>query len=133
MDFEIIWIYKQMIFDFKKFMRSISHAARGAKFALKEQNFRLQTVFAIVIVFFIVFFKLKVWESVVLIMMIILVLVLEIINSIFEKIVDILEPRVHPYAKIIKDMMAAAVLIASIGAVCVGLIIFWPYFEEVLF
>ena len=117
-----------MIFSFKKLVRSFSHAIRGFKCVFKEQNFKVQIIFAIVVIFFILFFGLRVWETVAIIMMITLVLTLEIINSIFERIVDILEPRVHPYAKTIKDMMAAAVLIASLGAVFVGVVIFWPYF-----
>ncbi len=121
-----------MVFDFWKFKKSVSHAVRGFKCALGEQNFQIQVAFSIVVVFFILFFRLKVWEVVALIMMITLVLVLEIINSIFERIVDILEPRVHPYAKVIKDMMAAAVLIASIGAVFVGAVIFLPHLRSIL-
>lgn len=119
-------------FNFKKFSRSVSHAVRGFKCVLKEQNFRIQIVFSIVVIFLILFFGLKIWEAAALVMMIVLVLVLEIINSIFERIMDILEPRVHPYAKTIKDMMAAAVLIASIGAAFVGIVIFWPYFKNVI-
>ena len=119
-----------MVFSLKKLVRSFSHAIRGFKCAFKEQNFKIQIVFAIIVIFFILFFGLKIWETTVLVMMIILVLVLEIINSIFERIVDILEPRVHPYAKTIKDMMAAAVLIASLGAVFVGITIFWSYFDN---
>ncbi|MCK5466665.1 diacylglycerol kinase [Candidatus Parcubacteria bacterium] len=120
------------VFSFKKFSRSFSHAIRGFKCVLKEQNFRIQILFSIAVVYFILFFGLKTWETAALTMMIILVLVLEIINSIFERIMDILEPRVHPHAKAIKDMMAAAVLIASIGAVFVGAVIFWPYFKDVV-
>ncbi len=121
-----------MIFSFKKLARSFAHAIRGFKCVFKEQNFRIQIAFAIIVVFFILFFGLKVWEAAALVMMVTLVLVLEIINSIFERIVDILEPRVHPYAKAIKDMMATAVLIASLGAAFVGIVIFWPYFSNVI-
>ncbi|MEA1936791.1 MAG: diacylglycerol kinase [Patescibacteria group bacterium] len=120
-----------MIFSVRKLVRSFLHAIGGFKRVFQEQNFRIQTALAIIVIFFILFFGLKVWESVALVMMITLVLVLEIINSIFERIVDILEPRVHPYAKAIKDMMAAAVLIASLGATFVGVIIFWPYFNVI--
>jgi diacylglycerol kinase len=116
------------MFNHKKFTRSVLHAVRGFRYVLGEQNFRVQVASSLVVIFFVLFFGLRVWEAVALVMMIILVLVLEIINSIFERVMDILEPRVHPYAKIIKDMMAAAVLIASIGAVFVGVVIFWPYF-----
>ncbi len=120
------------LFNLKKFSRSFSHAIRGFKCVLKEQNFRVQILFSIVVIFLILFFGLKIWEAAALVMMIVLVLVLEIINSIFERIMDILEPRVHPYAKTVKDMMAAAVLIASIGAAFVGIVIFWPYFKDVV-
>lgn len=120
------------IFNLKKFSRSFSHAVRGFKYVSKEQNFRVQILFSVAVVFLILFFGLKVWETVALTMMIILVLVLEIINSIFEKIMDILEPRIHPHAKTIKDMMAAAVLIASIGAVFIGVVILGPYFSNAI-
>jgi len=120
------------MFSLKKFSRSVSHAVRGFKCVFKEQNFRIQIAFSVIVIFLILFFGLKVWEAAALVMMVVLVLVLEIINSIFERIMDILEPRVHPYAKTIKDMMAAAVLIASIGAAFVGAVILWPYFENVI-
>ena len=120
-----------MIFSFKKLIRSFSHAIRGFRCVFREQNFRIQIAFAIIVIFFILFFGLKIWETAALVMMITLVLVLEIINSIFERIVDILEPRVHPYAKAIKDMMAAAVFIASLGAAFVGIVIFWSYLKDI--
>ena len=119
------------MFSFKKFARSLSHAMRGFKCVFREQNFRIQIAFALIVIFFILLFGLKIWETAALAMMITLVLVLEIINSIFERIVDILEPRVHPYAKAIKDMMATAVLIASLGAAFVGVAIFWPYLNMI--
>ena len=121
-----------IIFDLKNFSRSVLHAIRGFKCVSKEQNFRIQILFSVVVIFFILFFGLRVWEAAALAMMIVLVLVLEIINSVFERIMDILEPRVHPHAKTIKDMMAAAVLMASMGAAFVGVIIFWPYFENII-
>jgi|GEM_PF-286960 len=119
------------VFSFKKLARSFSHAIRGFKCVFKEQNFKIQIAFSVIVIFFILFFGLKIWETVALVMMMTLVLVLEIINSIFERIVDILEPRVHPYAKTIKDMMAAAVLIASLGSAFIGIVIFWPYFSNI--
>ena len=56
------------------------------------------------------------------------VLILELINNVVEKIMDFLQPNQDERVKIIKDLMAAIVLLASIGAVIIGLIIFWPYF-----
>ena len=120
------------IFNFKKFVRSFFYAIRGFKSVLREQNFRIHTISALSVIVIIILFRLETWETVALLMMITLVLVLEIINSIFERIVNILEPRVHPHAKTIKDMMASAVLIASLGAFLVGFLILWPYFKNIV-
>ncbi|MCK5084408.1 MAG: diacylglycerol kinase [Candidatus Pacebacteria bacterium] len=121
-----------IVFSFKKLARSFSHAIRGFRCVFREQNFKIQIIFSIAVFVLILFFNLKLWEIVVLIMMITLVLVLEIINSIFERIMDILQPRVHPYAKTVKDMMASAVLTASLGAFFIGLLIFWPHFKDIV-
>jgi len=119
------------VFSFKKLARSFSHAIRGFKCVFREQNFKIQIIFSISVFILILLFDLRMWETVVLIMMVTLVLVLEIINSIFERIMDILQPRVHPHAKTIKDMMASAVLVASLGAFLIGLLIFCPHFESI--
>ena len=74
-----------------------------------------------------VYFQVKVWEAVALIIVMGMVLILELVNTIFEKIVDILKPRIHHYVEVIKDIMATAVLMASVGAAIVGIIIFYPY------
>lgn len=71
-------------------------------------------------------------EAIVLTMMIIFVLVLEVVNTIFEKLVDILKPRMHSYVGVIKDMMAATVLLAAVGAVVIALMVFIPYCLELV-
>lgn len=68
------------------------------------------------------------WERILLLLIISLILVLELINATFEKMVDVLKPRIHSYVEIIKDLMAAAVLFASLGAAVIGLVIFVPHF-----
>ncbi len=77
-----------------------------------------------------IFFRVTISEAIVLTMMIVFVLVLEVVNTIFEKFVDILKPRLHNYVGIIKDMMAAAVLLAAVGAVAVAIMVFLPYCLE---
>jgi diacylglycerol kinase len=56
------------------------------------------------------------------------VLVLELINSSMERLVDLVKPQLHESARDIKDLMAAAVLMASFFAVLIGLMIFLPSF-----
>lgn len=116
------------MFHLKKILRSFQYAIRGLVLVFREeQNFRVQTIAALVVFILMFVLETKNWEKVALILVICLVLVLELINSIFERVTDILKPRVHFYVEAVKDLMAAAVLLASLAALAVGLIIFIPY------
>jgi diacylglycerol kinase len=66
------------------------------------------------------------FEAIVVLLLIAMVLVLELINSIFERLVDTFKPRIHPVVGEIKDIMAATVLLASVTAAAIGLVIFLP-------
>lgn len=55
-----------------------------------------------------------------------LVLGLELVNTAGEKLVDILSPGHDPRYGKIKDILAGAVLLASVAAAAVGVLIFWP-------
>ena len=122
---------KNMVEKARRFGRSLKHAIDGVCYAVcHEKNFRTEIVIAILVVIFILAFKVKSWEAIILILMIMWVLILELINTVVERVVDILKPRIHPYARLIKDLMAAVVLISSIVAVIVGIIIFYPYFRD---
>jgi diacylglycerol kinase len=50
----------------------------------------------------------------------------EFINTSLEAVVDLASPQQHPLAKVGKDVGAAAVLLASLAAVLVGLLILGP-------
>lgn len=115
----------------KQFSRSLRHAFRGLAYAFRyEKNFQNEVVIAILVVIAMFYFDITRGEMVALIFMIMTVLIMELINTVFERVVDILKPRIHPYAKLIKDLMAATVLITSVVAVVIGLIIFYPYIIE---
>jgi diacylglycerol kinase len=66
-------------------------------------------------------------EWVALVICIVLVLALEAVNTALEYLTDLVSPEYHPLAGKAKDVAAAAVLIAAIGAVWVGILIFMPY------
>ncbi len=119
-----------MFNEIKRFKRSLSHAKDGLIYALKqEKNFRIELFFAIFVVFFMIFFGVKNWEAVILIIMILGVLIAELANTVLERIVDILKPRIHPYARLIKDLMAAIVLMVATVSIIIGVIIFYPYIQ----
>ncbi|MBI5828037.1 MAG: diacylglycerol kinase family protein [Chloroflexi bacterium] len=50
----------------------------------------------------------------------------EFVNTALEAVVDLASPGIHPLAKVGKDVGAAAVLIAAITAVLVGLLVLGP-------
>ncbi len=119
--------------DFNKFAKSLRYAMKGiVVVAREEQSFRLQLLAALVVVALMFGFGLRVPEKALLTLAIVLVLVLELVNSIFERMVDILKPRIHHYVEDIKDIMAGTVLVASVGALLIGVLIFWPYFVKLV-
>ena len=84
-------------------------------------------------VFFGAFFQISLSEWTTLILIIGLVFLMELINSAVERVTDVLKPRIDNYVKEIKDIMAAAVMLASIVSIIIGLIIFIPYFDKLFF
>lgn len=118
--------------NLKRLVRSFKHAWSGLRYALREPNFMIEITAATVAIFFALYFRIERWEWAALFLVILLVLMLEIVNTVFERMIDIMVPRSHPYAKIIKDMMAGAVLLACFGSVFVGFVIFCPYLSFLL-
>ncbi|MFA4833264.1 MAG: diacylglycerol kinase family protein [Patescibacteria group bacterium] len=113
----------------KRLYKSFTYAFRGLfKTLREEQNLQIQSVAGLVVIIFGWYFKIENWEWLILIFVIGLVILMELINSAVERITDVLKPRLDNYVKEIKDIMAAAVMLASAIAVIVGLIIFLPYF-----
>lgn len=114
---------------FSQLKKSFAHAWRGAVIVFKgEQNFRIQVVVGLLVIILAAMFQVRWTEFIVLFLLIGAVLGLEMINSILERIVDTFKPRIHPAVRDIKDIMAAAVMTASLAAAIIGLIIFIPYF-----
>lgn len=114
--------------NFKRFKKSFLDAWRGIVYVYEqEQNFRIQLVFAVLIIILMLILKLRQTEIVVILLLILLVLILELLNSALEKFLDILKPRLHIHIALVKDIMAAMVLLASIGAIVIGGLIFLPY------
>ena len=122
-----------MFLSFRTLKKSFGYALKGFAYAFKhEQNFRIQTVIGLCVIIAAAAFRVKAWEAVALTGMIIGVLVLEIANTVIEKLIDLLKPRMEQYSGIVKDLMATAVLLSSLGSIIVGLIIFLPYILPLL-
>ena len=97
-----------------------------------EQSFRLQVIAAATVIFLAILFSVSSSEFIVLLLLIGSILALEMINSIFERIVDSFKPRIHPIVKDIKDIMAGTVLLVSLIAIVIGVAIFDSYVVELV-
>lgn len=112
----------------RQFNKSFSYAMRGLSYVIRhEKNFQNELVIAILVIIAMVYFQVTRAEMIVLFLVVMGVLIMELANTVVEKVVDILKPRVHPYAALIKDLMAASVLTTSLLAIIVGLLVFLPY------
>ena len=112
----------------RRFWQSFKDAKRGIGQVFKsEQNFRIQTAAAVLALSAAIFFGLSRSEFVLVIFLVVAVIILELINSAVEKFADLLKPRLSHQIEVVKDIMAGVVFLAAIGALVIGLIIFWPY------
>ena len=111
-----------------RLMKSFRYALKGLiKTFREEQNFRVQSVAGLAILILAAMFRITIQEWSLLIFVISLVLLMELSNSALERVTDILKPRISSYVMEIKDIMAAAVMLASIVSIIIGILIFFPY------
>jgi undecaprenol kinase len=105
-------------------VRSFRHALDGlCELCRTEQNFRIHIWAAVVVVIAATFLGFDAIEWLFLVLAIGLVLLAEAFNSALERLIDLVQPKEHPLAKHAKDIGAAAVLIASIVTVMIGIIL----------
>lgn len=106
---------------------SFGHAFAGWWYVLRTQhNAWIHAVAAIAILAVALWLGLDSIEWAIVILTIAVVWVAEFLNTAVETLVDLLSPEIHPLAKTAKDIAAAAVLIAALAAVVVGLLVLGP-------
>lgn len=105
----------------KKFIKSLGNATNGIKHLLRERNFRIQLVIGAVILTVGALIGLDKGDYYWLLFCTFMVLLLEGINTLVEKIADILRPYYDERVRILKDTAAAVVLLGSAVSVLIGL------------
>ncbi len=106
---------------------SFKYALQGLAYLLKTQTNAQIHVFATFCVAIVgCFSHISTIEWCILAGMIGLVISMETMNTALETIVDLVSPEHNRLAGIAKDVAAAAVLVAAMAAVVVGLLIFVP-------
>lgn len=114
-----------------RFTRSVRFAWDGLRrTAASENSFRIHLTAAAMALFLTAVLGLRAIEAAIIVLVIAIVLTMELVNTVVERFVGILEPRVHSYVRVIKDILAAAVLVNVVAAIVIGLIIFLPYLRN---
>lgn len=120
-------IKRKLKIDNKRLINSFKYASEGIKQSYKgEQNLKIHTFIAILVIVFGFFLKISYFEWLVCLLLIGLVLMTEFFNTAIEYVVDLASPRIHPLAKAAKDTASAGVLIMAIISAVIGLLIFVP-------
>lgn len=120
-------IKRKLKIDNKRLINSFKYASEGIKQSYKgEQNLKIHTFIAILVIVFGFFLKISYFEWLVCLLLIGLVLMTEFFNTAIEYVVDLASPRIHPLAKAAKDTASAGVLIMAIISAVIGLLIFAP-------
>jgi diacylglycerol kinase len=110
-------------------IKSVGYAVEGVKTFFKTQhNAWIHLFFALIVLIAGILMKVNLNEWCWLVVSIGLVYITEMINTAVEFLTDLVSPQIHPLAKKVKDVSAAAVLIAAVTSVIIGLIIFVPKF-----
>ena len=109
------------------FWQSLTFALSGLRYAFTSQrNLRIHVTVTALVVIAGLALRINRLEWAVVAAMIALVIGLELLNTAIEALVDLASPSPHPLARVAKDTAAAATLVAALGSVVVGLIIFLP-------
>lgn len=108
-------------------LKSFKHAFNGLKLLFREEHNSRVHLFAVFIACGLGFLlNIEFLDWAVIIVMISIVFITEIINTSIENMADFVSPQYDARIKTIKDLAAAAVLVASIAAVVAGGMIFLP-------
>jgi len=115
----------------KTFITSRYHSFRfafhGWGYVLKTQrNAWIHSMIATLVILMGLWLGLTPQDWAVLVITIAMVFTAEFINTAIEAVVDLASPNHHPLAKVGKDVGAAAVLVAALAAILVGILILGP-------
>ena len=114
-------------------VRSFGHAFRGLKVLLQTQhNARIHALATVLVVAAGALLRLSPAEWALIVLAIVCVWATEALNTAIEFLVDLASPELHPLAAKAKDVAAGAVLVAAIGSVIVGVLVFGPHVLRLL-
>lgn len=116
----------------KVYMSMINSLAGLRKSYSTEQSLFIHFIMSLVVIAFGIFFQINRYEWVFSILLMGLILCIELLNTAIEANVDLATDKVHPLARSAKDIGSAATFMMSIFALVGEIILFYPYFIELI-
>jgi diacylglycerol kinase (ATP) len=114
------------IFRFRGFRESLRLAAVGISYLFRyHRNMRIIFLAGLGVFMLGIYFQLKGIELAVLCITITLVFMAEIFNTAIELLLDMYTGKYRTLIKLVKDISAAVVLLASLNAIAVGWVLFF--------
>jgi diacylglycerol kinase len=108
-------------------IRAFGYAFHGWWYVIRTQrNAWIHVLATVTVTLVALWLKLSAQNWAILLLTIAFVWAAEFINTALEAVVDLASPSHHPLAKVGKDVGAAAVLIAALTSILVGLLILGP-------
>lgn len=114
-------------FSSRSLKDSFGHAWDGLSYIyVTQRNMRIHVFFAALAIFVCILFGVGRTEFFMVTLAILGVLSAEVVNTLTESIVNLIQPEYNVIAKIIKDVAAAGVLLTAAFSVVIGIIAFYP-------
>jgi diacylglycerol kinase len=108
-------------------VKSLGYAVAGWLYMLRRQkNTRIQSVASVVVVVLALWLQIDLTSWAILILTITMVWMAEFLNAAVEACVNLATQDYHPMAKVGKDVASAAVLLAVVASILVGLLLLAP-------
>jgi undecaprenol kinase len=115
----------------RSFLHRLGFALEGLKQSwLRERSVRAQVTIGLLATAMLILLRPGwLWAATV-VLAIGLVIAIELVNTALEHMIDHIHPDIHPHIKLAKDAAAAASLVTSLSALCVGVMMalsmVWP-------
>ena len=121
-----------MKFIIRRF-KGIIIAIKGMFYLLKnEDSIKVQSIVCVFFILIGCYFEINKTEWIIHVLLIGFILTTEGLNTVAEKICDLINPEYDERIKIIKDIAAGAVSFAVISSLIILFIIYLPYFSMIV-
>jgi diacylglycerol kinase len=119
---------------FRSRIAAFRYAFSGWWYVIRTQrNAWIHTIVSIAVIGISVWLRLDISEWLFILIAIAFVWTAEFVNTALEAVVDLATEEEHPLAKVGKDVGAAAVLIAALTSILIGILVLGPPLWERLF